>query len=115
MKKYIMAIALACGMTICMGAADIAVVSTNEQTRIVKLTPQKWNEVKCELDTKGIVKLKESNVVLVITNGLPNVEHWFLDANMPINFGGYTSVPVDDKRKKPMVEPGGYPGQKIDF
>lgn len=108
MKKIRLLALVALCSVLCMGAKDIAVVTTNAKTKVVMLTPQKWSEVKHDLDTKGIVKLEESNVVLVITNGIPNVEHWFLDARMPIEFCGYGNV-LKEKPVKPIhQEPGGY-------
>lgn len=92
---------------LCMGASDMSVVSTNSETRVVMLTSQKWDAAKREMDAKGMVKFDGENVVLVVTNGLPNVEHWFIDGRMPINFVGYG-------HHAPRKEPGGYMGQTLE-
>ena len=43
--------------------------------RVVPLSNVQWQSVKDQVNTNGYCHIKEKNVVLVITNGCPNVEH----------------------------------------
>ena len=45
--------------------------------RVVPLSHIQWQAVKDNVDTNGYYHIKEQNVLLVITNGLPEVEHLF--------------------------------------
>ena len=45
--------------------------------RVVPLSHIQWQVVKDNVDTNGYYLVKEQNVLLVITNGLPEVEHLF--------------------------------------
>lgn len=79
--------------------------------RVVQLSQIQWQVVKDNVDTNGYCHVKEQNVLLVITNGLPEVEHLFplvqdrLERN-PLRLEGKR------KKKEPyMYEPVPYVGQ----
>ena len=43
--------------------------------RVVSMSAAQWQTVKNQVDTNGWCRIKEQNVMLVITNGCSNVEH----------------------------------------
>lgn len=45
--------------------------------RIVPLSHVQWQAVKDNVDTNGYYHVKEQNVLLVVTNGLPEIEYLF--------------------------------------
>ena len=68
---------------------------------VVKISLAEWKSVKDCVDTNGYCRIAGQSVVIVVTNGLPNVEviHWF-----PMGRG-------PEKLKKHSQEPESYPNQ----
>ena len=46
----------------------------NAEEKIVQFSKVEWESVKKCVDTNGYCRVENQNVVIVITNGLPNVE-----------------------------------------
>lgn len=62
-----------------------------QELRVVPLSNVQWQSIQNQVSTNGYCHIKEQNVVLVITNGCPNVEHL-----LPI----YQNVDNDLERNK---------------
>lgn len=81
--------------------------------RVVPLSHIQWQVVKDNVDTNGYYRVKKQNVLLVITNGLPEVEHLFplIEDRLERN-----PLRLEGKREKknpykPGPEPMPYAGQ----
>ena len=48
-----------------------------QELRVVPLSNVQWQSIQNQVSTNGYCHIKEQNVLLVITNGLPEVEHLF--------------------------------------
>ena len=58
-------------MTFTFGAGE-----KGREERIVKLSLVEWDAVKKCVDTNGYCRIADQQTVIVITNGLPDVEHF---------------------------------------
>ena len=56
---------------------SFALFSGNDELklRVVPMSAAQWQSVQNQVNTNGWCHIKEQNVLLVITNGCPNVEH----------------------------------------
>ena len=82
--------------------------------RVVQLSNVQWQSVKDQVNTNGYCHIKEQNVVLVITNGCPEIEHFLPIWNyIPEVDLERNKLHMKGKRgKKPShVEPMPYVGQ----
>ena len=78
MKKTIFALVAAIGLGL--GATTWQRVSDGEGRRIVVLlSSEEWKKVKITMDRHGICDIKDQNTVLVITNGVPEIERFVDD------------------------------------
>ena len=74
--------------------------------KVVKMSASEWDVVKTHVDSKGCHLFEQDNVLLVVTNGLPDVE-WAM-TNFPEPLGSWPkSIVVPERRG----EPGPYGGQ----
>lgn len=71
MKKILTLIFIACALTFTFGAGE-----KDREERIVKLSLVEWDAVKKCVDTNGYCRIASQQTVIVITNGLPDVEHF---------------------------------------
>ena len=46
-----------------------------QELRVVPLSNVQWQSIQNQVSTNGYCHIKEQNVVLVITNGCPNIEY----------------------------------------
>ena len=76
------------------------VSSSNEELklRVVPLSNAQWQLVKDQVNTNGYCHIKEQNVVLVITNGCPDVEHL-----LPV----WNAIPETDLERNKLHMKGG--------
>ena len=62
-----------------LGGIDNQSSSTSEdaklEPRVVRLSPAKWASIQNQVNTNGWSYIKDQNVLLVLTNGCPGVEH----------------------------------------
>ena len=83
------------------------------EEKIVQFSWIEWDAVKKTVDTNGYCRIANQNAVIVITNGLPEVEHLFplvqdrLERN-PLKLEGKRGK---KKSCKPRPEPVPYVGQ----
>lgn len=77
--KMIIVTALAFLSTSLLGEAteiDVSSIFDDKvKPRYVPLSRTQWQSVQNQVNTNGWCHIKEQNVLLVITNGCPNVEH----------------------------------------
>jgi hypothetical protein len=75
-KMTILAVALSLGLGLGAATWQRYADEVDEEKTIVLLSGEKWKFVKHEMDKKGICEIAEQNVVLVITNGLPEAKYF---------------------------------------
>lgn len=103
MKKLIM-------FMLCFIGAAFAGIEKPEE-KVLKFSRVEWDAVKKCVDTNGYCRIVNQNAAIVITNGLPEVEHLFpliedrLERN-PLRLEGKR-----EKKEPYMLEPVLYVGQ----
>ena len=64
---------------LCLASCALAIMAFAEvdslKTRVVPLSSVQWASIQNQMNTNGWCHIKEQNVILVITNGGPDVEH----------------------------------------
>ena len=64
---------------LCLASCALAIMAFAEtdslKMRVVPLSSVQWASIHNQMITNGWCHIKEQNVMLVITNGCPNVEH----------------------------------------
>ena len=101
----------------CLASCALAIMAFAEvdslKMRVVPLSSVQWASVQNQVNTNGWCHIKEQNVMLVITNGCPNVEHL-----LPI----FPPKPEIDLERNPLhikgrrgkdKEPMPYQGQRL--
>lgn len=82
------------------------------EDKVVRLSAAEWDAVKRCVDTNGYCRIARQQTVIVITNGLPEVEHLFLLVQDKLE---RNPLRLEGKRKKKepyMLEPAPYVGQE---
>ena len=106
MKKILISIFAVGALAFAFGADQ-----KKTEDKIVRLSAAEWDAVKRCVDTNGYCRIANQNVAIVITNGLPEVEHLFpliedrLERN-PLRLEGKR-----EKKEPYMPEPIPYVGQ----
>ena len=87
--------------------------------RIVPMSVSQWRSIENKVNINGWCYIKEQNVVLVITNGCLEIEHYLLPMFLPKPIVDLERNPLrlegkrGDRRKKDDVEPKPYFGQML--
>ena len=97
---------------LCLVSSVFAGIEKLEE-KVLKFSWVEWDAVKKYVDTNGYCRIANQNVAIVITNGLPEVEHLFplIQDRLERN-----SLKLEGKRGKkkpckPKPEPVPYVGQ----
>lgn len=75
MQKLIVFTVAICVLVLVAFCGGTSEANDELKRRVVPLSHVQWQSVKDQVSTNGYCHIKEQNVVLVITNGCPNVEH----------------------------------------
>ena len=96
MKKYL------CAM-LCLTGAAFGYIEKKPEEKVIQLSKIEWQAVKNSVDTNGYCRIVGQDAIIVITNGLPNIDviHW-----LPIGRG-----PEKKKKYERRYEPVPYVGQ----
>lgn len=88
---------------LCLVSTVFASIEKKPEDKIIQLSKIEWNAVKECVDTNGYCRIVGQNAIIVITNGLPNIDmiHW-----LPIGRG-----PEKKKKYERRYEPVPYVGQ----
>lgn len=99
MMKKMLACAVTCLLCAVFGGNGL----TKEKEKVIAFSSAEWKAVKECVDTNGYCRIASQNAMIVITNGLPNINviHWF-------PAGGANEKKKDKRRKD---EPTPYSGQ----
>ena len=74
--KNAMAFLLVAALFALGGICDDGKGKKNKDDRIIALSHERWNYVKNTVDTNGWCRIPEYHTVIVITNGLPDIEYF---------------------------------------
>lgn len=96
MKKIIV-------FALCLLGAVLAGIDKKPEDKIIQLSKVEWQAVKNNVDTNGYCRIVGQDAIIVITNGLPNIDviHW-----LPIG-----RRPEKKKKYERRYEPVPYVGQ----
>lgn len=106
MKKIIV-------FALCLLGAVLAGIDKKPEDKIIQLSKIEWNAVKECVDTNGYCRIVGQDAVIVITNGLPEIDCIFpyIEDRLEIN-----RLRIEECRRKkdpykPRLEPTPYIGQ----